>query len=234
MLQISLVNNKLTVDDPHDCMAQVQNRQQLTTAAVVKQITGKGSILKSTECNAVINDLFEAIADNLRQGHGFTCDYFSLEPSVSGVFVNDEDRYDPKRHQVELNLRLGSPLKKALAEMEVKVLPHNTPVPTIKKVFDRKSKTTNEQLTPGYTLDITGDLLKIEDETAAEQGVFLVNTQRAEEVKIGHLFLNVAKTLEVELPDNLKKGTYRLEVRTAVYKVKEVRTGAAPFLLTVV
>lgn len=232
MLQIALVDNKLTTEDLEDCMAQVQNRQPLTTADVVKQITGKGSILKPTECNAVINDVLEAITDNLRQGRGFTCDHFSLEPSVSGVFVNEQDRYDPARHQVELNLRLGSPMREALSQVKVEVLPHNVPMPVIKQAYDRGSKTTNGELTPGNTLEITGQRLKIEDETAAEQGVFLVNTQKNEEVKISHLFLNVDKTLHAELPKTLTAGVYRLEVRSAVNKAQEVRTGTASFTLT--
>lgn len=234
MLQIALVDNKLTVDDLEDRMAQVQNRQQLTTRDVVNQITVKGSILKSTECNAVINDVLEAISNNLRQGQGFTCDYFSLEPSVSGVFVNDKDRFDPARHQVELNLRLGKPMKEALSQVKVEVIPHNVPMPVIEQAYDRGSKTTNGQLTPGNTLEITGSRLKIEDETAAEQGVFLVNTQNAQEAKIDHLFTNVDKTVHVEVPKTLKKGVYRLEVRSAVNKGKEVRTGFAPFTLTMV
>ncbi len=234
MLQISLVDNKLTTDDPDDCMAQVQNRQQMTVKDVVKQITVKGSILKPTECNAVINSVLETITDNLREGHGFSCDYFSLEPSVSGVFVNDQDRFDRSRHQVELNLRLGSPMKQALADVKVEVLPHDVPVPVIKQTYDRSSLTTNEQLTPGHTLVIKGQRLKIEDMSAAAQGVFLISTQKNEEVKIAVLHENVDKTLHAKVPDSLKKGTYRLEVRTAVNKGKEVRTGSAPFILAVV
>lgn len=181
----------------------------------------------------MIDATLRTIATNLGEGCGFTCDYFTLSPSVSGVFVNDEDRYDASRHSVELNLRLGGPMKKALEQVRVEVVPHTTPMPLVKEVYDRKSRTTSERLTPGHALDIVGDLLKISDTDAAEQGVFLVNTQKAEEVKITHFFQNTAKRLEVELPDNLKKGTYRLEVRTAVYNAKEVRTGFTPFTLTV-
>ena len=232
MLLISLLDNKLTPNDPHDRRAIVQNLRYITVAELVDQLTQEGSILKPTECNAVINAAFRTITNNLREGYGFASDHFSMTPSVSGVFVNDEDRYDPARHQVELNLRLGAPMKEALGQVKVKVVPYNTPMPTIKQVFDRKSKTTNQQLTPGYTLEITGELLKVEDEADAQQGVFLVNTQKAEELKIDHFYQNTPKTLQVELPDNLKKGTYRLEVRTTVYRGSEIRTGFAPFNLT--
>ena len=232
MLQISLADNKLTKDDPNDRMAVVQNRKYKTVDDIVDQLTIEGSILKPTECEAVITGVLRTITKNLREGYGFQSDYFSLTPSVSGVFINDEDRFDATRHQVELNLRLSAPMKEALAQMKVEVIPHASPTPVIKQVFDQKSKTTNDRLTPGHTLDITGELLKIEDQAANEQGVFLVNTNK-DEVKMPYLYQNTPKTLQVELPDNLKRGTYRLEVRTAVYNIKEVRTGFAPFTLTV-
>ena len=233
MLEISLADNKLTKDDPNDRMAIVQNRKQKNVDDLVAQLTVEGSILKPTECEAVIKGVFQKIVANLREGYGFQSDYFSLTPSVSGVFVNDDDRFDAQRHQVELNLRLSAPMKEALGQVRVEVVPHTIPMPAIKRVFDQKSKTTNDQLTPGHTLEITGERLKITDEAADEQGVFLVNTQRAEEVKAPHLYLNTPKSLHVELPDTLRKGTYRVEVRTAVYNVKEVRTGFSSFTLNV-
>ena len=233
MLQISLADNKLTIDDLEDRMAVVQNRKQKSVADIVNQLTVEGSILKPTECEAVITGMLRTIVKNLREGYGFQSDYFSLTPSVSGVFVNDKDRFDPARHQVELNLRLSAPMKEALDQVKVEVIPHTAPVPVIRQVFDRKSKTTNDRLTPGHTLEISGTLLKIEEPTAAEQGVFLVNTNKDEEVKLPYLYQNTPKMLQAELPDTLKRGTYRLEVRTAVYNIREVRTGAAPFTLTV-
>lgn len=233
MLQISLADNKLTKDDPNDRMAIVQNRKQKSVADIVDQLTVEGSILKPTECEAVINGVLRTMVKNLREGYGFQSDYFSLTPSVSGVFIDDKDRFDPSRHQVELNLRLSAPMKEALTQVNVEVIPHTTPMPVIKTVFDRKSKTTDDQMTPGHTLEIAGERLKIVDTEADEQGVFLVNTQRAEEVKVPHLFQNTPKSLHAELPDTLSTGTYRLEVRTAVHNAKEIRTGFASFTLTV-
>lgn len=233
MLEISLIDNKLTVDDDQDCVAMVQNRKYKSVDDIIEQLTGEGSILKPTECEAVITGVLRTITKNLAQGYGFQSDFFSLAPSVSGVFVNDKDRYDASRHQVELNLRLGTPVKEALSQVKVAVVPHSVPVPVIKEVFDQKSKTTNDQLTPGHTLEISGERLKIMDEADASQGVFLVSTQRAEEVKVPYLYHNTAKKIHAELPDTLKKGTYQLEIRTTVNNAKEVRTGVASSILIV-
>ncbi len=107
---------------------------------------------------------------NLKEGYGFQSDYFSLTPSVSGVFINDDDRFDASRHQVELNLRLSTPMKEALGQMKVQVIPHTTPMPVIKQVFDQKSKTTNDRLTPGQTLEIEGERLKIIERSGRRAG----------------------------------------------------------------
>lgn len=231
MLQISLSNNKLTKNDEHDCMAVVQNRKYKTVEELVAQLTGEGSILKPTECETVITALLRTITKNLHEGYGFQSDFLTLAPSVTGVFVNRKDQFDRARHQVELNLRLGAPIREALAKMPVEIIPHTTPAPEIDEVYDQKSKTTNQLLTPGHTFDILGERLKITDEASPEQGVFLVSNQ--EEIKVPHLYRNHPKSLQVELPDQLKKGLYEVEVRTTIYSATELRTGATSFALTV-
>jgi hypothetical protein len=232
MIEISLLDNKLT-PNPVDCRAMVQNRKKKRIKDLVDQITGPGSILKDTECVAVVDALFKAIAKNLTEGYGLQTEYFSFVPEVSGVFEDENDRFDPARHEVTLGLRLGTPMKEALQKVKVTVIPHDTPMPVIKKVFDRKSKSTNDIITPGHALDIEGDLLKIIDEADVDQGVFLINPQKGEEVRISYFYQNTPKLLEVELPDTLKKGTYELEVRTHVNKANELRTGFSSFQLRV-
>lgn len=232
MIEISLLDNKLT-PNPVDRRAMVQNRKKKRVKDLINQITGPGSILKDTECVAVIEAFLKAIAGNLQEGYGLQTEYFSLVPEVSGVFEDENDRFDPARHEVTLGLRLGTPMKEALEKVKVTVIPHDTPMPVIKQVFDRKSKSTNDIITPGHSLDIEGDLLKIADEADMEQGVFLINPQKGEEVRISYFYQNTPKVLEVELPDTLKKGTYELEVRTHVNKAKELRTGFSPFYLRV-
>ena len=179
----------------------------------------------------MITALLRTITKNLREGYGFQSEFFTLAPSVSGVFVNHKDRFDRERHQVKLKLRLGAPIKEALAKMPVEIIPHTTPVPEIESVFDHKSKTTNELLTPGHTLDISGERLKIADEASPDQGVFLVSEK--EEIKVPHLYTNNPKSLQVELPDTLKKGVYEVEVRTTVYSATELRTGSSSLALAV-
>ncbi len=228
MLLYSLVDNPLTVDNKEDCRAQVQNYLYRGVEDIVKQITIPGSILKDTECVAVINAFLKVVTANLEEGIGFECDHLALSQSIGGVFANKDDRYDPARHQVNLNLRAGDPVKEALTRVPVQKVKSSVPLPQIDAVYDRKSRTTDQWITAGHSGDIAGELLKVNDPESAGQGVFLVNTGKKEEIRIPYLHQNTAKTLQVEWPDGLKSGQeYRLEVRTAVHGGKEVRTGSS-------
>ena len=69
------------------------------------------------------------------------------------------------------------------------------------------------------------------DEASPDQGVFLVSEK--EEIKVPQLYMHNPKSLQVELPDTLKKGVYEVEVRTTVYSATELRTGSSSLALTV-
>lgn len=233
MLLYSLVDNPLT-DDQEDCRAQVQSYVYRQTEDIVNQITVPGSILKNTECVAVINAFLKAITANLEQGIGFECDYLALSQSIAGVFVDKNDRFDAQRHRVKLNLRVGEPMKAALMRVPVTKVKANVLLPEVEGIYDRKSRTTDQMLTAGHSAEVTGDRLKVENTDDAQQGVFLVNTQKKEEIKIPYLFQNTAKMLQVEWPEALKSGQeYRLEVRTTINGSQTVRTGMSKVVLTV-
>ena len=233
MLLFSLVDNPLT-HDQEDCRAQVQNYSYRQIEDIVNQITVPGSILKDTECVAVINAFFKAVTANLEQGIGFECDYLALSQSIAGVFSDKNDRFDANRHRVKLNLRVGDSVKDALKRVPVNKVKANVLLPEVERIYDRKSRTTDQLITAGHSADLTGDRLKIENQDDAQQGVFLVNTQKKEEIKITYLHQNTAKMLQLEWPDTLRSGQeYRLEVRTTINGSQTVRTGMSAAVLKV-
>lgn len=200
---------------------------------IVQQITIAGSILKETECEAVIKRFFQILAENLQQGIGFESEFLILSQSISGVFASETEAFDPTRHQVTLTAKAGTEFQKALTNVAVVRVDHSQPKPFIKKVFDTKSRTP-DSLTPGYMLDLQGHLLKIEDETDPAQGVFLISTKTEEEVRVAYIHHNGIKRLQVEIPDNLSTGDrYRLQVRSTIQKSKEVRTGMYEKVFTI-
>ena len=180
------MDNPLT-EDPLDCRAQVQTYQHKRVEDIVRQITIPGSILKETECVAVINAFFKAIAINLEAGVGFESDYLTLTQSIAGVFNDSNDRFDPSRHEVKLNLRIGEPLKETLRKVKVEKVTKGVALPGVTQVHDWKSRSIDHLLTAGHSAQVTGNRLKIDNPDDPQQGVFLVRTtiNGGQEVRTG-------------------------------------------------
>ena len=83
--------------DQNTWKAKVVNKTVFYINEVVKQITSEGSILKITECNALINAFLGKIGTNLSEGIFFLSDYFSVVTEISGVFTEKIDKFDVNR-----------------------------------------------------------------------------------------------------------------------------------------
>ena len=232
MITFSLHDNVLT-PDPLDHMAVVQDTPKCTTQDLVEDITGEGSILKPTECNAVINAVFMALGKRLRQGQGFISEYLLIDRSISGVFTDDADRFDPERHQIKTNVRLGSTLAKLAEQSPVKKVPAIKKLPVLENFRDMKSKTLNDRLTPGSFAEIHGKDLKINDPDNPDEGVFFIDRQ-GKASRVAEVSNNYPSKLTVEVPDKLPAGEYFLEVRTVRRNTKTMRTGRLNETLVVV
>ncbi len=230
-LKFALYDNPVT-PDPNDYMAIVQDPVKRTIDEIVAQMTTPGSILKETECVAVMHRFFKILGENLEKGEGFTSEYLILSPGVNGVFQQDE-RFTEGKHKRKVDQRLGTYLKESLKRMALEQIPANVPKPVIKTVFDIKSKTLGEQLTPGGMIELKGEKLKIMDTADAQQGVYFIHSSKKTEYKSTYLHINEPKTLSVEVPEGLPRGEYDIEVRTISQNAKNIKKGKFSETLTV-
>lgn len=230
-LKYALYDNPLT-PDPTDFAAKVQNQQNKTIKDVINQITGSGSILKPTECNAVLTAFFNQIAQNISEGTGFYSEYFSLSPSMRGVFTDEDDRFDPTRHELVINLVGGKSFKEALNSMQLeKVKPSLPNQPQVVRFYDIMSDTTT-QITKGGLIELKGERLKV-NEDEADEGIFIINTADATATKVARMHQNYPGNLQALVPASLAAGSYTIEVRNRAHKGKEIRTGRLEATLTV-
>lgn len=223
----------LMTPDPNDCRAVVVNRTNYSVPDVVKQITGEGSILKETECNAVINAFLKKIGSNLSEGICFQSEYFTVGIDISGVFTNDKDKFDASRHQIYPNLHPGKQWKDSLASAHLEKVSSEENKPKPESLIDIKSKSSDQTLSPGGMAELVGQMLKI-DETAADEGVYLISDNGGGETKVSYLHINYPKNLQFEIPEGLAPGNYKLEVRNRAHKGKTARTGTLDYTLQVV
>lgn len=222
----------LMTANPDDCRAVVVNRTNYSVSDIVKQITGEGSILKETECNAVINAFLKRVGTNLSEGISFQSEYFSVGIEIGGVFINDKDRFDATRHQIYPNLKPGKQWKESLngAQLEKVSSEENKPRP--ESLMDIKSKNSDQTLSPGGMAELVGQMLKI-DETAADEGIFIISENGGDVTKVSYLHINYPKNLQFEIPEGLAPGNYRVEIRNRAHKGKTIRTGSLDYTLQV-
>lgn len=224
MISYSLHDNVLTTEDETDYMAIIQNSEKCSIEDLIKGVTVAGSILKETESVAVTHAIFRELGKNLREGKGFSSEYLTIDHSISGVFIGEDDQFDPQRHKVNVNVRLASTLREMTRNIPVQKVKSSIPMPTLESCYDHWTQTTNDQITPKASVDLRGEYLKIGDTDDAQQGVFLLNSQKVE-TKVDRLALNTPKKLTFAVPDGLAKGEYSLLVRTVFKGTTKLREG---------
>lgn len=219
-----VLHPNLMTPDPDDCKATVVNRTTFNLDDVVKQLTSEGSILKQTECYAVIDAFLRKLGLNLAEGISFRSDYFSLGIEMSGVFINDKDKFDANRHMVYPNLKPGKPWKDSLANIQFEKVTADENKPRPENIIDLKSKTIDQILSPGGMAEVQGTLLKI-DETTTDEGIYIISENGGGETRVNYLYNNYPKSLQFEIPEGLSAGTYKIEVRNRAHSGKSLRIG---------
>jgi hypothetical protein len=227
-----VLHPNLITPDPDDCRAIVVNRTSYSIDDVVKQITGEGSILKGTECYAVIDAFLSRLGLNLADGIGFNSEYLTVSTEISGVFINDKDKFDTARHLVYPNLKPGKAWKESLSNAKLERVTSEENKPRPETIIDMKSKSYDLTLTPGGMAELQGQMLKI-DETAADEGIFIISGNGGAETRISYLYMNYPKSLQFEIPEGLNAGTYKIQVRNRAHKGKILKAGALEYSLTV-
>lgn len=231
-LRYVLYDNQMTAD-PNDKMAVTVTSRQFTIEDVIAKMISRGSTVTKAEALSVFEEQNLAIEDLLKDGMGtLVTPMFNASFSIVGVFDNEEDSFDPRRHQVRIRISPGVRLK--VLEKQIKTQKEQTEIrlPAPVNFYDNGTETVNDALTPSGGMRLRGSLLKI-DELKEDEGVFFVNTQTAEETKVTGKFLRNKPAELIFNGPALPSGTYRLEVRNRYMRTKEVRTGALPLELTV-
>lgn len=228
-LRYGLVPNHLT-DDPNDCMAITTDNDTVGVESIVEQMVGKGSTVTKAEALSVIEEYEYAIADAVQKGNNLNTGLFKIQPSISGVFINEEDGFDAARHAVKLNFNPGKRLIEASAKIDLKKVEIISPQPVLQQFINLKSNTINEDFTPGQVASIRGSLLKFDAEDA-QQGIFFI-ADDGSETKVSNVIKNKPSELLFFVPEGLITGTFDVEVRAIQYNHKKLKKGRLASELT--
>ncbi|WP_054718534.1 DNA-binding domain-containing protein [Marinifilum fragile] len=224
-LRYGLIPNHLT-DDPNDYMGVVTNNESVTVDSIVEQMIGKGSTITKAEALSVIEEFEYAVVEAVKNGNSVNTQLFRITPSVSGVFNDQNDGFDPARHAVRLNLNAGSRLIEAISDIELRKVEITSPQPILQQFVDLKTNVINESFTAGQIASIRGSLLKF-DTGDTQQGIFFIATDGSE-TRVENVVKNKPSELLFFVPENLTSGNFTVEVRTVLQNTKAVRKGILP------
>ena len=232
MLHYYLYENPFTPDDPESRLARPVDVTLNSREDLIDEITAPGSILKPTETNAVIDRYWQCIIEYLREGEAYADEYIRTRFGISGRFQDDDDQFDPDRHEVLIKLVPKGTVTGIAGDISLRKLDKGGVGPEIEEVNDWASDTSDNILTPGDVLEVTGNSLKIYD-NHEEEGVFLVHQSGGGEKEAVQIHINEPKTLTLRIPEELPTGTYRLEVRNTPRNGNQLRSSVFAPQLTV-
>ncbi len=213
--------------------AVAKNVTYVSIEYAIQHLTQPGSILKQTECHAVIHGFLDYLDEQLAEGNGFLSPYFRLTPGVRGVFEHQHDPYDANRHRPGVNFRMGKKMQRAISRMKLRRIHSDVPTPSPTGFQDWMSDTENQLLTSGQVGLVVGERLKITDPDDPNQGVFLTHLPTQQVYRAAHVHHNYPKQILMSIPKSLPAGRYQLEVRSAYGTTAEIRTGQLLPVLTV-
>ena len=203
-------------------MASVQPNGIRTLDDILKDMAVVSRRYSESELNSIFSLFLESVAHQLRDGYHVHLPFLKITTSISGKFTDPQDRFDAKRHHVNVNVNPGKQLTATAEQIQVQKVKPTRPNPWINSVRDF-GQDKNEVLTLGSPAEVRGKHLKI-DESHPEQGLFLTAPGQPD-VRITKFYQNLNTRLLFRVPDDAPEGSYHLVVRTTVGNSTELRQG---------
>ncbi len=212
-LRYALFNNPFSPGSD-ELTARVMNIETVEFHEIMKMLTRRGLTTTDTETESVIKELVYTINELISAGKAVNTPIANFRPSIKGIFMHPDERYDPQKHKVHLNCTPGKDIEIDDRQLEFEKIRPETAKPLVDLFIDYTTRTENSLITPGSTAEIKGELLKIDDDDL-QQGVFFIAGDDGETRADAYLH-NKPSHLIFNVPAGLLPGEYRVEVRNKV------------------
>ena len=227
MADYALKDNTLT-EDPNDKIAQFVGVKSYTRAEIIDRAAAHGNVTSKIDLEASLNAIEDEIRKIHEEGGTISTPLFTTSLSISGVFTDSTDVFDPKRHSIRVNVSAGNVIKEATKKIKLTKIKVNPASPLLESVRDSFADENSaiDTVKIGSVMEISGARLKF-DPKDSEQGVFLVSGENT--VRLDKAVWNEPSLLKVMIPSDAPAGTYTLEVRnrksTGNQPTKNLKTG---------
>jgi hypothetical protein len=204
-----LTPNKLTEDNNYSGRIKVDQSYDLE--AFIKLMLSKRNLVSETDIVAVLSAFFEEIEMCVQRGENVNLPIFNMSYSITGVFDDEDDSFDPERHKLHVNLNSSVELKAVIDDIRPSKVEAGSTSPQLKNVLDVSTQSVNNKITPGNIFELSGNRMKIAGDDNV--GLFFVAKSDKQETKVETLATNTNKKL-IGLTPALSTGQYNLLLRT--------------------
>lgn len=230
-LQYSLRKNPFQESNKY--IANTLTRANMGLEEIVRKMSVKGTTLTEVDIRAVIvlfrNEIIEALLD----GNGINIDnFFSIKPSISGLFESINDGFESDRHSLNLNMVASAKFVAEFgARTRIEKIKKPVKIPEIETVFDGVSESQNQNVTVNSLVRLEGDHLAF-DKTADDEGIYLYSEDGKNSIKVNYSDTIRNKELRFVMPQEATTlgEVIFIEVRARL-KTKILKKGVTNFML---
>lgn len=230
-MKFYVAKNNLTPED--NCSARVVSEQSHDLEGVIDLILARRNLVSRTDIVAVFTAFFEAIEGCIQRGENINLPIFNVGYSITGVFDDEDESFNPEKHQINVNINNGLQIKRAIELIKLTKVDAVLTDPVLHHFKDLASETTNDQLSKNSLFELTGNRLKIAGEDS-NVGLYFV-AEDGTETKVTLLADNANKKLIGQTPE-LTAGIYRVRLKTqstkGSYITKGIKESTSNFTLS--
>lgn len=212
MLKYYLVENPLAKEE-NSYVAHVSSPETKTLEDILKVMSGEATGLSLHQALSYFEKLTKTVSEFIKDGHCVSTPLFKVRPTISGLFVDEFDSFDPTRHKVNAKFSPGIKLSKLNAEFYMEKCDIQAYQPMLRKFTDAASTGVNAVATPGGIGTINGKHLFF-DKNNLDLGVFFVPANNPGTAIRAMIYSRIfPKELSFCIPV-LEPGEYRILVKT--------------------
>ena len=213
MIEYILEKNELAKGQ-NKFTAQVVNSRSHSFDAIADHLLKHQTGLSSSVIYGVWEGIKNAVEEIVSDGGSIKTELFYVRPVIRGVFNGKDDGFDKSRHAIRLNMQSGAFIRKVPEKLSVRKSVSAAKA-FINSVTDIKSGAVDTRLTPGKSVRIMGQRVKILG-TDPSCGLYFIPADKsaaAVKVEASDMVVNNPSELIVVIPQ-LKKGTWSLRLVT--------------------
>ena len=180
---------------------------------IVNLMSRKNTTVSRQDIISVLDLFAETVKDLMSQGFSIETGLFNSFITMKGKFESEDDLFDPRVHSLKINMTPDpSVIKYVTTFAELRKIKNKTLLPEIKTVYDYATRTTNEFITPGHTVELIGTDLNMEADNETH-GLYIKNTILGADVKITTIHKQTKLRIVFTVPENLEPEEYEIEFR---------------------